>query len=77
MGKLDRERRAGRRDRPCGLQRTPERCLVGVGIDAEAFVGDPAGPLNRGGLHHHHAGARERKLHEVLKMPVGGAAVLG
>ena len=76
MSDLDRKARAGRRDAPRRVEDARERRLVGVRVEAEAAVRDAPDALHRRRLHHHHAGARDGELHQVLQMPIRGAAVL-
>ena len=75
VGELDRKARAGGRNAPRRIEHARERRLVGVRVEAETAVRDAARPLHRGGFHHHHAGAADGELHQVLQMPVRRAAV--
>jgi hypothetical protein len=74
---LDRKARPRRRHPPRRIEHAGERRLVGVGVEAEAAVRDAPVPLHRRRLQHDHAGARDGELHQVLQVPVGGAAVGG
>ena len=63
-------RRAGSRTPRC------KRRLVGIRVEAEAAVRDAPVALHRRRLDHHHApGARDGELHQVLQVPIRGAAV--
>ena len=77
MGKLDGKAGAGRGN---GLRRLDDPCqrrFIVVRIKAEAFVRDAADAFDGSGFDDHHAGAPHGKLHQVLKMPIGRAAVRG
>ena len=75
MADLDGKARAGRRHTPRRIEHARQRRLVGVRVEPEAAVRDTPDALHRRGLHHHHARARDGELHQMLQMPVRGAAV--
>ena len=62
--------------RQCAMTRCIA-CLVGVGIEPGAAVGDAAVPLDVGRLDHQQAGAGIRQHAEMRHVPVGRAAVIG
>jgi hypothetical protein len=54
-----------------------QRRLAGVGIKAEAAVGDAAAALHMGRLDHQHAGAGIGQHAEMGDVPIGTDAVVG
>ena len=60
-----------------GCENARQRRLVGIRVEAQAAVRDAADALHGGRLDDDEAGAGDGELHQVLQVPVGGAAVLG
>src|SRR5262245_51391626 len=75
VGELVGKGSAGRRNGACRAEDARQRLLVFVRIKPETAVRDAPPPLNGSGLHCDHAGTADGKLHQVLEMPVGRAAV--
>ena len=75
MRELDAE--LGRADALAMQHDARERVLAGVGIDAEAAMGDAAVPLDMGRFEHQQAGAGIRQHAEMGHVPVIGDAVVG
>ena len=75
MGDLDAE--LGRADAAAMVDHARERRLAGVGIEAEAAMGDAPVPLHMGGLDDQEAGAAIGEHAQMREMPVVGTAVIG
>ena len=77
MGQLNAEARSRHSDFARRRQHPGESGFVSTAVNSEATVGNAPAPFDGRGFQRHETRARHGVLHDLLQVPVAGAAVVG